>query len=201
MDAESFPIDEPSATTATQLPATKVENIESASGLTSIGKLTSSVGDFFKSLSTKRKLPMPNALNIFASYNYVISLTCLSAAMFNDPDSTYMVGKLPPLILNSANANPNDRIATISGRLDFYIESLSLTGLYGFDKALGNTNTTNLEFTVIEPYSMGMFMVACQQAAYESGYQNFNEAPYLLIIEFLGSDQNGILKTVPGTKK
>jgi hypothetical protein len=54
---------------------------------------------------------------------------------------------------------------------------------------------------VVEPYSMGQFMIAIQQAAYQAGYKNYNEANYLLMVEFRGQDQTGNFKAIQNTKK
>ena len=207
------PLDQSSAPAASNnsVPSKTLDSAGPVSGVSSVitgaaKSISTGVGNIFsaieKSISNmSRKLPMPNVLSSYATYNYVISLTCLDANSFNNPDSTYMTGKLPPLILNSANALPNNRITTSAGKLDFYINDLTLSGQFGFNVRTGNTNTFSLEFSVIEPYSMGLFMVACQQAAYERGYMNFNDASYLLVIEFRGNDQVGNIKNIPDTKK
>lgn len=168
--------------------------------------LSSGVGNILSSLSagvvpSDAKLPMPNVLHSYASYNYIFSLTCLDANSFNFPNDSYMAGRMNPLILKGANSDPNNRINTVAGKFDFYMDNVTLVGQYGFEKGTGNTNSSNLEFQVIEPYSMGMFMMACQQAAYEQRYPSYTEAVFLLTIEFKGIDQAGNPKTVPGTKK
>lgn len=147
------------------------------------------------------KLPMPNPLNDFATYDYIISMGCLTPADFNFPDTSYLAGKLPPLIFKGGSASPGNRVTTKAGKFDFFCSELVITGQYGFEKSTGNTNSTNLDFTIIEPYSMGQFMIALQTAAYQAGYKNFNEAPYLLMVEFRGQDQTGNFKAIQNTKK
>ena len=148
------------------------------------------------------KLPMANSLSQYASYDYIISMACLTPDEYNYPDSSYMAGILPsPFIFRGGSITPNNRIKQTTGVQEYYCSELIIRGQYGFEKGTGNTNSTNLEFTIVEPYSMGQFMQAIQIAARNKGYKNFNEAPYLLMIEFRGSDQMGALKTVPGTKK
>jgi hypothetical protein len=174
--------------------------------LSSLGGLNIDIGNIFSSLTSgvaqsDAKLPMPNVLNNYASYNYVFSLSCLDAQSFNFPNDSYVAGKYSTFILKSANASPDSRISTVAGKFDFYIDNLTLVGQYGFEKDTGNTNSSNLEFTVIEPYSMGFFMMACQKAAKDAGYNSYTEAKYLLTIEFKGIDQAGNPKTVPGTTK
>jgi hypothetical protein len=165
----------------------------------SIGNILSAVGTGVVQVDTK--LPMPNVLHDYASYDYVITMGCLSAQEFNFPNESYMAGRYPPIMLKSANGDPDNRIKTVAGKFDFYIDNLTLVGQYGFEKSTGNTNSTNIEFTVIEPYSMGMFMTVVQQAAFEQGYKNYTDAAYLLMIEFRGADQAGTMKVVPNTRK
>jgi hypothetical protein len=175
-----------------------------ASSLKSFG---ASVDSLFTSLDAglvpaPYKLPMANSLSQYASYDYIISMACLTPDEYNYPDTSYMAGVLPtPFIFRGGSITPNNRIKQTTGVQEYYCSELIIKGQYGFEKGTGNTNSTNLEFTIIEPYSMGQFMQAIQIAARTKGYKNFNEAPYLLMIEFRGSDQLGSLKTVPGTKK
>jgi hypothetical protein len=144
---------------------------------------------------------MPTPLNDFATYDYIISMGCLTPADFNFPDTSYLAGKLPPLIFKGGSASPGNRITTKAGKFDFFCSDLVITGQYGFEKSTGNTNSTNLDFTIVEPYSMGQFMIAIQQAAYKAGFNNFNEATYLLMVEFRGQDQTGNFKAIQNTKK
>lgn len=186
--------------------------VSSASGLVdsvtgAFNSLGTAAGALFSSFgkglpASPYTLPLVNALNQYSSYNYIISMACLSAEEYNYPDSSYMAGKIPsPLIFKGGNADPNNRVGTTAGEFDFYCSDLEIKSQYGFEKGTGNTNTTSFEFTIIEPYSMGMFMQVIQIAAREKGYKNFNEAPYLLMIEFKGIDAIGSPKTVPNTKK
>ena len=148
------------------------------------------------------ELPMKNVLHQYATYDYVLSLCCLDTNGLNFPGSSYIAGNIPPLICKSAGASPYDRITLANGKkYDFYIDDLVITSGVGFSQATGNTNTFNLEFTVTEPYSMGMFIEAMQIAAYNQGYQNFNGAAYLMIIEFKGNKENGQMYNVPNSRR
>jgi hypothetical protein len=167
-------------------------------------KFTSSLGNLFKAAGADPfllPLPLPNVLNDYATYNYVFSLGCLNDQAVNFPDSTYKAGIEPQLILKSSNGSPDNRVATAYGKFDFFIDSLTINSLIGNDKSTGNTNATTFDFSVIEPYSMGMFMISLQQAAFDAGWKNFREAAYLLKIEFKGNTQAGIAQTVPKTTR
>lgn len=148
------------------------------------------------------ELPLMNPLHEYATYNYILGLGCLDSDSLNYPGSSYMAGKLPPLICKSANGDPNNRIKLDDGnKYDFFIEDLVLKANASFTEHTSNTTTTGIEFTVIEPYSMGMFIQAVQIAAYNAGYSNWNEAPYLLTIDFRGNTDTGQMKNIPNTSK
>ncbi len=146
-------------------------------------------------------LPMPNVLHNYATYNYVLSLGVLDANELNFPDSTYRAGISPRLILKSANAEPDNRVQTPYGKFDFFMTELSFEGFAGNSRKTGNTNATNIQFKIVEPYSMGLFFTSCQQAAFEAGHKNFRDAPFIIIIEFRGNTQDGIPQKIPGTTR
>ena len=153
--------------------------------------------------------PFPNVLHNYASYNYVWTLSVLSPQDLNFPDESYRKGKLGPIILKSGNGSPNDRVSTSyrsysnpTGKFDFNMEDVRITGMMGFDKGTGNTNATGLSFNIIEPYSMGIFFESLQIAALEAGYINYLECPLLLRLEFKGHvDALRQNITIPGTTK
>jgi len=163
--------------------------------------ILSSVGKLFKKLKGP-KFPLPNPLFAYASYTYSLGLACLSEEEANFPDKTYMAGKrLKALICKSANADPNNRIKTTYGKFDFFIDDLVLQQNIGFEQASNNTNVTNFSFTITEPYSMGLFMIACQTAAQQQKHDNWRDAPFLLTIEFRGNKETGTMSKVPGTNR
>ena len=163
--------------------------------------ILSGVGNLFKKLKGP-KFPLPNPLFAYASYTYSLGVACLSEEEANFPDKTYMAGKrLKALICKSANADPNNRIKTPYGKFDFFIDNLVLEQNIGFEQSSNNTNVTNFSFTITEPYSMGLFMIACQQAAQEQKHDNWRDAPFLLTIEFRGNKETGTMSKIPGTNR
>jgi len=175
-------------------PATALSGI--ANSLT--GKL-SSLGSIFKTVPGI-KLPLPNPLFNYATYDYVLTLGCLTDKEINNPDSTYLAGKPFKIICKSANADPNNRVNTPYGKFDFFFDHLQMKSQIGLDAA-STTNVTNLEFTIREPYSMGMFIISCQTIAQQLGHNNFREAPFILTIEFRGNKETGQMNNIPGTKR
>ena len=190
----------PSAINSATNTVQQIGNAGGISGATSaITGAFGSIGKFFKTLSGT-KLPLTNPLFAYASYDYVIGLGALSQSEINDPDKTYFAGKTPLLICKSANADPNNRVKTTFGKFDFFINNLKINSLIGF-AAGGNGGSCTLTFDIIEPYSMGMFFIACQTAADKLGFDNWREAPYVITIDFRGNKENGSMTNIPGTKR
>jgi hypothetical protein len=175
-----------------------------ASGLTAItdgiGGILNTVSRVFKQVENV-KLPLPNPLFDYASYTYNISIGILSDEFYHFPDKTYRIGKKFPLLLKSANADPDNRANTPYGKFDFYIDDLKILSTIGFEEG-NNTNATNIEFTVIEPYSMGMLLLSIQQLAESVGHPNWrSDAPFILAIEFRGNTETGQIKNIPNTSR
>jgi len=180
-----------------------VSSLGSASGLSS---LVDAVSGAFKSFNTIFKqldgvsLPMPNPLHAYASYNYIIGLGVLTDDELNDPAASYMGVSRPRLICKSAAMDPNNRVETAYGKFDFFIDDLVLESQIGLQDG-ENTNVSNITFKVTEPYSMGMFLTACQQLALEQGHDTWQEAPYILSLEFRGNTETGKLVSIPKTSR
>lgn len=192
-----------SATTVISTAANAVSAIGSATGLSSIidpiTGLLSSVGSAFTTIPGL-SLPLTNPLFDYATYDYVIGIGVLKDDDLNFPDSTYRAGKKIPLICKSANADPDNRVQTSYGKFDFYIDNVVIESIIGHEKN-NNTNATGLSFEITEPFSMGLFTIACQQAAFDAGHKNWRAAPFLLTIEFRGNKENGQLSVIPNTSR
>jgi hypothetical protein len=170
------------------------------SGITdTIGGALGAVGSFLFG-GAKPKLPQPNPLFDYASYNYILGISVLTDDQLNSPDTTYMRGMKLPLICKSGSVDPSNRISTPFGTQEFYIDNLEINSIIGMEKG-SNTNVLNLKFDIIEPYSMGMFFVACQAAAWKAKQDNWRTAPFLLTIEFKGNKETGSMVSIPGTKR
>jgi hypothetical protein len=166
----------------------------------SIGEIASTLGLDFES-DTTIKLPLPNVLHDFASYNYIIGLGVLTTYDLHNPDTTYMQNITMPskeqtiLICKTGGADPNNRVKTDYGRYEFFIDNLSIDSAIGLQN-VATTNATTMTFTVTEPYSMGLFAMACQTASAKAGHQNWTDAPFLLTLEFRGNDEIGMMLPV-----
>lgn len=173
-----------------------------ASGLSGIvDSVTGAISSAFNSATsaltvlTDVSLPMPNVLSNYATYNYILGIGVLTDNEINFPDKTYIAGAPIALICKSANSDPNNRINTVYGKYDYFIENLS------FQTVITADSIATFEFQIVEPYSMGMFVLAVQQAAYEAGHKNWQDATFLLTIEFRGNTQAGVLTSIPDTAR
>ena len=143
-------------------------------------------------------LPLPNVLSSFATYNYIIGLSVLSATEHNN--HTYVNGGQTTLICKSAHIEPNNRPNTVYGKFEYYVESLSFTTLISAISG-DNTHVTTIEFEILEPYSMGLFLLTLQTAAVAAGHDNWSDAVYLLTVEFRGNKETGQMLDIPVAKR
>lgn len=151
----------------------------------------SSIGSVFETIPDVT-LPMPNVLHSYATYNYILSIGVLTDEEINHPDESYFANKKIPLICKSGNADPANRVKTDYGRFDFFIDNLEIHGIIGHEQG-NNTNSTMISFEITEPFSMGLFTIACHTAAIDAGHKNWRECPFLLRIDFRGNNEYGTM--------
>jgi len=192
------------ATAAVGVAAAAVSSLSSsgpATGLSATAGSNGGSGFFSKLLSGVKppKVPIPNPLFKYASYTYEIGLGVLPDGHLLNPDK-YMKGSVP-LIFKSAGTSPLNRVKTPYGAFDFYINDLVMDCLPVL-QSNSISNVTNFTFNVIEPYSMGMFLIALQTAAQKYAQQdNWLQAPFLLTIDFRGVTESGQMVNIPNTSR
>ena len=150
-----------------------------------------SLAGFFQK-STAEGPPYENILEQFASYTPLWTLACLTPDQFNDP-SSYR-GKpaaLENVIFSSAGRFAGQRAQTIVGAPEYFVNNFSMDMTLAATQASGSTNVININWDVLEPYSMGYFIHSLQTAAINAGYPNYNGTPFLLKLEFVGHRDNG----------
>lgn len=139
------------------------------------------------SLPPNTQFPLPNQLDQYASVNAIFTLSVLSDEAINFPDLTYKKGQLGTIILKSANGVAAENLVkTAFGTFNFYLDNFKMSTTIGLNQTTGVTNATSVSFTVIEPYSMGLFFQAVQLAALQQGTSNYTQVPLLLTIEWKG---------------
>lgn len=194
------------ATTSTNSPATTVAHTEPVS--TSSGDTAPAGGGdaiTYDSVTAKtkkttipeQKLPLMNELHKYATYNYIIGLGSLTKDQLNNPDSTYMksTGDIKWICIGGG-IDPTNRVYDF----DFFIDHLEMQSNIGLIHG-HNTNISMLKFTVTEPYSMGMFMMALQKGAYDNNIKCWRDAPWLLTLDFKGNTETGKTGTIKGTSR
>lgn len=190
-----------SATNAIDQAKALVTDTGPASGLSQIfDSVTGFVSDIAGIVNGGKgpKMPLPNPLFKYASYTYSIGFGCISTKEANNPDATYMKGGRIDLVCKSAGADPNNRVQTPYGKVEFYIDDVVVSGQVGFKNG-ANSNIIDMNFTVVEPYSMGLLPIALQLMARKKGYNNWRDATYILTIEFRGNTENGQIQRIPNT--
>lgn len=163
---------------------------------------------------SKKKPPIPlpfsNVLSAYSSYNSVITLSCISSAMHSDPKRSYKNGNIGSVILRSSGAGDLAGQSAITtkenptGKYDFGINNLEISSLITFNQATQSSNGHDITFDVYEPYSMGLFMQVCQNAANEQNWPRnlgYMSAVFLLTIEFIGYDSDGKPTVIPNTTR
>jgi hypothetical protein len=156
----------------------------------------------------------PNPLKVFlGGYTPMISLGVVSLDAYNagaytsDESIEYLiigeggnVGKLDP---SGLGKRPN----TFYGAPEYYINNFEVDTIHVPDSQVGSTSATRFQFQVFEPYSMGIFYQSMQLAAIKAKYPNYQDAVFVLKIEFKGWEQptdgyiNVQSSTAPGTTR
>jgi len=129
-----------------------------------------------------------NPLNDFKSYDCIFTLACLTKSQQNS--GNFNTASLTNILASSKGDwgnNGSKRVRTSFGSYDYFIDDVVITSIAAMNERTGSTTATKITFRITEPYSMGLFLIAMQQGAAASGYTtNFQQAPYILVIEFYG---------------
>ena len=153
-----------------------------------------------------------NVLHYFRSYTYNFTISCLEAEAFQQeltPEqmataaSKFIIAKTGGKgrsgvdlanvnsAVDAANINEIDQFnKTSPGRFDFYFGDVDIGTLMNPTERTGYTQATTINFTILEPYSLGGFLEALMATALAAGHPNFIAAPYCLKLEFQGYPDN-----------
>jgi len=176
-------------------------SLSSGGGLnTSLGGLTG--GSAAPAVQGSSSSKVPNPLRSYASYNYLLAISCLSKAELNTPASTYRSNGLQNVVVRSAG-NTEGRVTTAAEdsygtHAEYYIDDLNVETVLTHNNITGVASGTHITFKIVEPYSMGQFIEALAVSAVQAdNYQNYIDAPFCLEIKFAGWDDNGNLLPDP----
>jgi hypothetical protein len=145
---------------------------------------------------------LPNELNQYRSYNYRWGLGVLDPSSYNS--TSYKNSNVSNLIIQSGGF-PDKRIKTsieetLGINVEYFIEDVNIDSLISANPNTGVSNAITHEFTVVEPYSVGLFLQSLYIAALESGYTNYIEAPYVLICDWIGHTDSNTTVKIPATR-
>jgi len=136
-----------------------------------------------------------NPLENYASYNCIFTIGCLSDDQVVSP-SSYRSGGPAVTVLRSGGGGINGKrvqnyFELASGRrVEYFIDDVELKSVLSPNRSSGVSTGTKISFKIIEPYSIGQWLLSMQGAATACGYANHTDANYLLTIQFVGFDEN-----------
>lgn len=154
------------------------------------------------------QLPLPNPLSTFSSFNAIITLSSITETQHKKPLESYKAGDIGEVVLRSAGAGSKAQETLMttrdnpSGQYDFFIDNLEMQSIISHNQQTKGSNATDITFEVKEPYSMGVFLQACEIAARKNGWKNgYLNSVFLLTIEFVGYDDAGDPINIPLTTR
>ena len=78
------------------------------------------------------------------------------------------------------------------GRFDMFIENVEIESLMAFNDDSNVSLPSKIKFDVVEPYSVNGFIEALHVAAVSAGYPNYQQASFVLKMEFWGYSDTDI---------
>ena len=138
---------------------------------------------------------LKNELHDFATHNYIWTLSAMYPGEVNDP-SNYKgtTGKLPIAAtggLGNRKTVVTEAEESRNTNVEFYLEDVDMTTTVTPTPKTPVSTTSNITFSVQEPYSLGLFMQSIAVAASKAGFSNHTQAPFLLSLSFKGQKQDG----------
>lgn len=142
-------------------------------------------------------LPLKNVFHDYKSVKYDFTLSALPKDVYNTASYRDSPGKIGNVILQSSDSSqtltkvtlPDQFGSSAEYQFNFYIDNVTISTICGLNYVTGNSNATKFQFTITEPYSMGMFPIALQNAAKSADYLNWVDAVYLLTVKFFGQEE------------
>ena len=135
-----------------------------------------------------------NPLLDFETMNYVITLSCVPQQAYNN--GTYRNSKGTVI----AKTGGKGRQGTGPLSYDYYMERLTVRSTVAPTPEAYATNAYQIIFDITEPLGVDL-IPALIEASQRQGYQDHLSAVYLLTIDFVGNDDNGIANKIGGTTR
>lgn len=143
---------------------------------------------------TALKNIVPNPLENFASFTPLFTMAVLTPDQFNVPSlyRTESAASLSNIIFSSAGRFDNQRVNTFFGTPEYFVDNFNIRSTISATEKTGNSNAVKIDFEVYEPYSFGLFLQSCQNAAINAGYSDYlDNTPYVLRLDIVGFDERG----------
>lgn len=157
---------------------------------------------------------IPNPLRNHNSFNYVVSLACMTVEENNHPETyrervgfnQYIIRSSGGFyenryqVLDEALGNTFDAFGDpVQDHAEYYIDDLEIDAVIAPNPNTGVAMGTTIRFTVTEPYSMGNFIEAIVGSVREKSLNaedtnpsaSVNGWPFCLQIDFVGYDEFG----------
>jgi len=155
-----------------------------------------------------------NVLSEYASYSCLITFGVLTDREVNDPANTYRQNGPERIIAKSAGSDSRQVPTLYEQELgitaEYFIDNLEITSVLVPTGQTRQTNSNIMTFSIKEPYSMGLLLetlAATAQDAYPDRAPDGNftvsyiDVPYLLMIEFVGWNDDGEYVKIPNTTR
>jgi len=137
---------------------------------------------------------LANPLHKYATHNYVWSLSAMYPGELNDPRS-YRNNNSDGKIITAGVGNRKTIITAaenkVGSNVEFHIDNVRISSNPTPNKQSPLSTNTTIDFTITEPYSLGLFIQSLSQAALRAGFKNYVTAPYLLTLKFKGFKDDG----------
>lgn len=135
-----------------------------------------------------------NPLLDFETMNYIITLSCIPQQAYNNGSYRYSKGTV------IAKTGGKGRQGTGPLSYDYFIERLTIRSTVAPSKKSFATNAYQVIFDVTEPLGVDL-IPALIEASQRQGYRDHLSAVYLLTIDFVGNDDEGVPKKIGGTTR
>jgi hypothetical protein len=136
--------------------------------------------------------PILNPLHSYATYTYGITLYVLSKDSYNELVNGTSAAWNPTYTLISSGGWHGNRYKAFQD--DFYFDGLTMKTVIGMNANTRGTNAVEIDFTIVEPYGLTLLDRLMEVADDPTiGNGNYLQQPYLLEVDFFGSDELGDL--------
>lgn len=147
-----------------------------------------------------------NILKGYTNVTYGWTMVPLSQEQLKKLQEGTLPTLLNDVIFSTAGRFDKERVeiydASNAGRAkpEYFINNVEINTFATPTRISGLSGNLTINFDIIEPYSLGLFMQSLQAAALKSGWTNYIECPYLLKLQFFGTTPGGQQIQIPASR-